>query len=711
MSQWKRLSRKRRASYMALFVFVLATTGWASSQRWIAQDEALSEFVPPPSPSDLDAPLPPPVAVFIQKSKPNAFGNALLSVRLSREQLAAKEQDGTRDFVTIGSLESLFILRDDGKGGDERGGDGDFSGSITIEDSELERRASSDRIVFESRSEKLVPRFEGRAAIGVIEPKPFDFEAFKGGQRVSLDPAVVFVRPEGGQASGSGGAKGKTPNKISFPLPVVPGTNQFQERVLIIRDLGVVTDPTRTVEPCTQAGNPNGVWTFNHLMTQMANPAASGIDPADFAMNWLRHWSVNQNINADAVPSRAQINQLIALWPKRTDGKLDLSQSPLRLLAILPRVDLRRTSGGGGPYSSSGNSNFLDAGEARFVFGVVLKPGWNGAGFVGANQIPGKPAGCRALPFSVIFEYRISKCKCEDVVAWAQRWTELDNFVPGTGDYNDRLHKLTDQFVPANANPRNPNGSSLGQLRTNEIALSPAFLWEHRDFQLTQFPFTFFQETTTEDTPQDGFNNNAALVPWIVGAVKPGLTAPLFEDSMPPVPLFFNAANFMAGHSTVPNPGTFWNAPGLNVGGDLQENWARHRVSRAACSGCHARETGTVFVHVDPDDTLAGLGSTSALPAVVSLFMTGINNLADPANGTPGRNFDDLARREIDIQQVAALSCARVHPINVAHVKKSLLAFGVLPDNLFEDVTVLPAELQLSVAPDDLKRNPVTEVH
>ena len=48
----------------------------------------------------------------------------------------------------------------------------------------------------------------------------------------------------------------------------------------MIRDPAVVTDPTRTWDPCTNAGNANGVWTFNHLMTQMANQPRSGIDPS-----------------------------------------------------------------------------------------------------------------------------------------------------------------------------------------------------------------------------------------------------------------------------------------------------------------------------------------------------------------------------------------------------------------------------------------------
>ena len=59
---------------------------------------------------------------------------------------------------------------------------------------------------------------------------------------------------------------------ITAANPIVLGTNAFQERALIIRSTAVVQDPNRTFNPCTNGGNRKGVWTFNHLMTQMANP-------------------------------------------------------------------------------------------------------------------------------------------------------------------------------------------------------------------------------------------------------------------------------------------------------------------------------------------------------------------------------------------------------------------------------------------------------
>ncbi len=742
MKQWKRLSRKHRVSYLTLAVLVLATTGWAGG-HWMQDEKAsVSPVLEETSAAErLSAPLPRPEGAFIQRT--NRFGelgNVLVTVQLSAADLEAKKADGTGEFIIIGNPEAPVVLRDDGLGGDATAADGIFTAPASVDEEELAARETSDTTELNSRSDKLQPKFDGRAAVGVVTPVAFDFKGFNNGARVPLGPAVTFLDAEG-QAVSSGQGQPAQPasllqNKISSAAPVVLGTNVYQDRVLMIRDVGVVTDPTRTVEPCTQAGNPNGVWTFNHLMTQMTNSAQTGIDPADFVMNWLQNWMVNKNgvINGDpTLPARTVMSSIITQWPRRPDGKLDLAQSPLRLLSINPRPDLRLTTGGGGPYSNT-NGNFLDAGEARFIFGFVMKPGWTG-NFLGAVQIPGLPNGCRALPFTVIFEFRVPKCNCEGVKSWAQQWDALKNFVPGSAAYNSRLQAITQQFVLANSNPRKPNGSALGQLRTNEVALAAP--WELREFQLTQQPFTFLQETTVADTPEDGFNNNAngtgRLLQWIVNVIKPALLAG-HEAPTAQVPLFFGGAPFLAGNSLVPdNPGVIthhWNAPGLNINvtanpgnlNILRENWARHRVSRAACSGCHRREVFTHFVHVDPASTIPL--ANPALPAELSEFLTGINGLGDPAdalanalpvsnkaNGNPKRNFDDLARREQDIKQLARMNCFRFHQANAVLLADSLATTGRLPVDLFEGMSVIPPEFRVSVSVDDMMANHISEVH
>lgn len=693
MAQWKRWNMSRKVLFLTAVLAVIALTGWAANRQpstatAVAVD-TISSTGSPSRAQALEAPMPPPAQVLIQKT--SAFpgiGNVLVMVTLSSPQLARKTSDGTRDFVTIGFQDQETVLRDDGQGGDATAGDGVFTGVGDVDDADLQARADSDNNALANRGSKQAPLFVGRLNVGSQNPVAFDMAGFQAGRAVAFGPPVAFVGAETTPGSTTTGSKA-----------VVLGTNPFQERVLMIRDLAVVTDPTRTWDPCSGAGTPNGVWTFNNLMTQMANQPASGIDPAVFVERWLAHWQAAQTINTHVVPARLQVNNVILNpWPKRTDGHIDLAQSPFRLLAIVSRVDLRRTTSGGGSYGGSATGNFLDAGEARFVFGLV-----------------DKRFGCNVSPFAVIFEYRVPKCECELVKSWAQRWVDLAALVPGTAVYNDSLQFLTEQFVRANSNPTKPNGSALGQLRTNEISLNAP--WELREFQLTQFPFSFLNETTAADTAIDAFNNSATFDNWILTAVAPPLTPPNFQDPIPVVPLFFAGLNFQGSNPQTLGTNFFWRVtnplvPSLSVGGgNNTTNWGRHRASLASCNGCHGRESrpfGTVapFVHVDPSTPFG-------FPANLSEFLTGVINLPDPQEpgGLPARSFDDLARREVDIQQVAGMTCVGFHAINVAAAQASLRSTGKLPPDLFAGSMTTPMHHLIPVGVSDFKRNVINEVH
>ena len=688
MSRWKRLDRKRRALYLTLTtltIFAIATAAWASRAvpDW---DEAAA----PSSSSaaaDLRAPLPPPAEVLIQKT--SAFpqrGNVLVMVRLTSQQLAAKEADGTRSFITLGDRANLSILRDDGQQGDAVAKDGVFTGIGMVHDSDLQARADRDRQAIQAGAGSI-PNFAGRSIAGQKSQSAFNLEGFLAGQAVRLEPAVVRL-----SSPSTSGAKAVN---ATFP------PSQFAERVLMIRDVGVVTDPGRTLDPCTGAGNPNGVWTFGHLMRQMANQTDTGIDPSFFTETWLQNWTANQTINSFGVPSRLQMQAIINQWRAQSGGgRLDLAKAPLRLLAIVNRVDLRRTTGGGGGYGGGTRGSFLDAGEARFIFGFVLPPGWQLSGGYSRSDAPQISSnGCQALPFSVIFEYRVPKCHCEAVVDWAQRWLDLNNWVPGTSDYNGRLERLTEQFVLANSNLTRPNGSAIGQIRTNEIALQRP--WQLREFQLVQFPWSLINETTTADTPDDSFNNGPVFGNWVLNQIVPPLAGPNWDQPVPGVPLFFQGGNFLGARPEDPSPAFFWNSPILNLA-NLPENWGRHRASLNTCNGCHAGETDTIFVHVDP--------STPGLPADLSGFLTG-NNVPDPAFGAPVRSFNDLARREIDIQQLAGLNCVGLATANVDVVQASLSSTGTLPADVFAGQPPATHENLLSVGLADTRRNVILQVH
>ncbi len=696
MSTIKRWTLRHRAAILVAALIALATVALAAGRTNQARP-----LLPPDEEStasadaqQLAAPLPPPAQVFIQRTSqfPN-LGNVLVSVQLTADEIAAKSADGTQDFVTIGSPDALVILRDDGIGGDSVAGDGIYTGIAMLDDATLMARYAADQSALAAHSGATVPVFAGRVSIGTTTPVSFDWNSYNAGQRVAFNPAVVFL----GAESTSNLQQQQPPAADQPPLlsprglvsssqaAFVAGTDAFQEHVLMIRDLSVVNDPARTWSPCN-GGNPNGVWTFNHLMTNNANMAASGIDPAAYTRNWINTWGAPPTINGHVVSNR---NPALILnnWPKKADGvTLDLTKSPFRLLAIVPRVDLRRTTGGGGALTVNTSGNFIDGGEARFVFGL-------------------ETGACAVQPFAVIFEYRVPKCGCPQVKAWAQQWVALAA-MPFGAAYNMALQNITEQYARPNANPARPNGSALGQQRTDEIALAPP-LWELREFQLTQFPFSMLNETTTADTPLDAFNGAVLFQNWVQGSVEPAIHPPGFQQPIPPVPLFSGVpgVSFLGSNpQEPPAPPVTWSAPGLNLA-ILAENWARERASLASCSGCHTGETGTPFTHVDPRTGVA-------LRAALSGFLTGIT-VPDPVapGHAPARDFDDLARRELDIQQVAGMSCSSMPTVSVSVVQAAIVSTGHLPSDLFAISGTVPESRMTMVGVDDMRRNLVTEVH
>ena len=386
-------------------------------------------------------------------------------------------------------------------------------------------------------------------------------------------------------------------------------------RELLLTDTSVVNDAGRTWDPCPNSaggtgpsGTPMGVWTFGFLMTQMANQAATGIDPSDFAQNWVNSWASDQTINSFRVRARVRINGLVSsTWPKLPNGKLDLSQAPFRLLAIVNRVDLRQNMvyGGGGT-----------AGEGRFVFGWV------------------DPSNCSfRLPFTVILEYGLPIRTCFALHAYAHEWANLASIQLGAPSFNDALQMITDQFSLAGEDPAKPNGSALDQLRSNEFDLDAP--WEEREFQI--MPGGQIQEAPVAQTPEVTFLATATLTDYInanEAAILAGTNT---------VPLLLGSTPFLGG--SAPNNGTFWtgNPAAAN-------NIARLDFSVSTCSGCHQGDTKLLnpFVHVAPR------APNSA--AQLSGFLTG-ETVSDPVVSVQQNTFNDLLRREQDLDSLLNSSC------------------------------------------------------
>jgi hypothetical protein len=358
-----------------------------------------------------------------------------------------------------------------------------------------------------------------------------------------------------------------------------------QDRELLIRDVGVVEDAVRTTG--------NGAWSFQHLMEAMAPSAAEA--PA-LVEDMFSTWLTDQAVNGLVVPARPSIRDLVLNdWP-RLDGALDLSRAPVRLLAIMNRLDLRNLAKG-------------QAGEGRFVFGITDSAG-------------------QPTQFTMILEYRLPASSEADVLAWADQWHGLNGLVPGSADYNAALEQITERFAGRGADPTGVNGSALNQIRTNEVALG--FPWELREFTLSGSGS--LQPATVKLTPDSSFLGDS-LVADFVNQNEAEILIERHE-----VPASFGGVPFLGGSSL--NNIDAWTADGI------ANNEARHKFSLNTCNGCHGRETDTIFLHILP--------RSAGAPADISGFLAGVD-VTDPVDGSV-RHFDDLERRATDMEAVLCMA-------------------------------------------------------
>jgi len=362
------------------------------------------------------------------------------------------------------------------------------------------------------------------------------------------------------------------------------------ERELLIRDLSVVQDSVRTTWRDNGASG-DGVWHFGRLMKNMAGNQ----DPSVFVKNWLAFFTKRQKVNGFNVDARKGMTDWVnQAWPK-VNGKLDLKNAPLKLVAIVNRMDLRKLSEG-------------NAGEGRFVFAPV-----------DPNGFPMKA--------TIILEYKLPASTPEDVLRWARDFHTLGNWPIESERYRSALQAITDRFAGANAAPGRPNGSSISQIRTNEALNASIGGWELREFRLTNVGKLAMVPV---------FNNPPETLmtsPVLANFINQNEAAILLQQHI--VPLKFENKNLAGGASL--NQQSPWNIPGVN------NPEARHKFALNTCSGCHGSETKTNgFVHIDVRDF--------SEPASLSGFMTGIS-VDDPVNGNR-RMFGELKRRSLDMKSL-----------------------------------------------------------
>lgn len=323
------------------------------------------------------------------------------------------------------------------------------------------------------------------------------------------------------------------------PSSIVPG------KELVITDLSVTTD-ARTSDAS------DGPWSFRSLMEQMT---PSGMDPADFLEAWINQFRSapppNETlVNGFPVDNR-NADVLRLFWPKRADGKVDPANTPFRLRAIVNRADMHAATNG----------------EVRFVFGVV-----DAADPFQLEQ-----------SMAIIFEYDLPAVDPTTRAAltrgsWVAKFHALDGKTFGA-DYNPALQAVTDLFTRRGTGPGRPNGSSLINLRSNEVMMDPNPCecfgkWQLRAFRLVDGGT--LQLSTTPQNPDDTAHD-------VTTAANATLTSYLNSQGVP----------IRAGFGTVPaaviggqaTAALFWNAFSAPVDPVVQ-----HAFAGQTCGGCHLTE-------------------------------------------------------------------------------------------------------------------------
>jgi len=397
---------------------------------------------------------------------------------------------------------------------------------------------------------------------------------------------------------------------------------------LMITDLRVVEDPVRT-NPSTGR---RATWTFKYLMENMAGEN----DPAEFTLQWLKHWEEDQVVNEQISPARALIREkIIEPWLEASGGeRLNLRLAPFKLLAIVNRMDLRIHN----------KDSVTTGGEGRFVFGVLNQDG---------TPLP-PIAGPAPGGFTVIFEYELIAYNMRDLEKWAHTWHGLGRHRIGSRGYNRALERITRGFTDAGKAPGKVNGNSINQIRSNEFAIGPN--WELREFVLDADTGLLTQNTValTPDTIlangtqglKDLINENEASIldgtftlpaelfgsGSVAGPFLPS-DFPDFEDHT------FTIIPFFDPFVDIP-----WSAEGIS------NNEARHKFALNTCNGCHRSETDTDFLQVGfPLEHMlpASLGNEAQLAA----FLTG-GEAIDPVVPETVRTFNDLERRSADLKEL-----------------------------------------------------------
>ncbi len=577
------------------------------------------------------------------KKIPGDNSHLIMMVYYSKENYSASS-------VTISNGYTI-TFKDDGKGYDEKAGDGLYTARIDADVKEFRQQAFD--ILKQMKDNGYKPyRYVSREL--VYDPNvagTFDTQDFDANKAVSI----------AGITNALGSATSKTPGSNLMTT--------IANNCVFITNLGVVEDTVRTWNFCTQKGNVNGAWSFGTIMRQLASKSpgqiATDAQLSDFVKNWLNTWLTTQIVNGDTVQARTLMNnQILNPWLSASksvgnpQGQLDMRFAPFKLTAIANRFDLRTGQKFTMPFDLCG--------EGRLMYCLINN-------------------NCTAaLNMTVIFEYSVYKPNtCDSLKSWAQQWFNLKNLTLGSSAYNQALQALTDQFTLCGTNPNAPNQSSLAQLRTNEITLSPQpKIWELKEFHVDTSGSLI--QTTVGQTPADRYDSQiinsdvqrmAAYVNQNAGTI---LKAQFIVPDQWEGFAFLGAASHImtapTGNPVPPKPFHWDGTDSTNKKTFIKSGNARSNFSLQTCNGCHAGETQTGFTHVDPvffgtETTLSGFLTGKAGSGGAIDFdndsTNGKMSVKDPAlrpskTSPTIRTFNDINRRAQDLKTFVSTTCGSV---------------------------------------------------
>jgi hypothetical protein len=363
-------------------------------------------------------------------------------------------------------------------------------------------------------------------------------------------------------AAACGGKVAEEPAPRGTGAPSNP-KSECSEGIVTSQELFVVDEAVIDSPPARN--REDGLWSFRHLVEEMAPEKT---DAGAVVTSWLAEWGNMKELNGfplnrDGEDRPATLAaRVVCPWLQRTPAngcnsdcskcagqKLDLSEAPFRLIAIVNRMDV-----GGKPWART------PAGEGHFVFALTA----------GAADDPG----AAAQAMTVSFEYALPSTR--SVGDWASLWHAVGS--AGAGDVNANLATLTEAFTRRGAAPDRPNGSALAQVRTNDHVLS--WIGQLREF--TPDLDGHLRTAPLLNTPDASLNGSSALRDFI-GA---------------------NDAAVRAGEYQLP----VWMEAGSAA--QLQYEWwvpnadqdTLTAFARGTCNGCHTYSSPTkdTNFHVSP---------------------------------------------------------------------------------------------------------------